>query len=121
MLVVAAVPVDAALAFKSSGSRIRARILSNFAISASGPSDISCPFLALGFLRRFGDSFNDVIFPRSSPASTIGKCLLNAIWVSFVRFFCTTICSASGSYLLTLMSNTKTFPSAVHAANTVEE
>jgi hypothetical protein len=62
----------AGLFFKSSGSRINARILSNLAFSASGPSGISWPFLTLGFLRKLGESFNDVIFPRSSPASNIG-------------------------------------------------
>lgn len=56
----------------SSGSRIALRIFSNFSYSASFGSGASWPFFTLGFLRKFGDNFIEIMFPRSSPTKMIG-------------------------------------------------
>ena len=51
----------------------------------------------------------------------MGWFALNAMCVSLVFFLGVTNCSQMASYLLTFRSNTCTLPSAVTAANTVEE
>ena len=66
----------------------------------SGRQQTFCSFL------RLGDSLNVEICPLSSPMTRMWCLLLKATCVSFVFFFCTTVCSHNASYLFTDMSNT---------------
>eukprot|EP00962_Isochrysis_galbana_P037874 scaffold13320_cov118-Isochrysis_galbana.AAC.3 len=92
------------------------------AASASALAFASAIALVIAVHRRFGESLSDETHEWSSPTKMTGHADPSRLKASLVHFALrTTFCSQSASFLFSLRSKTCTLPSAVQAANVVDD